>query len=283
MSAIQALRNADLARALQDLQNEVRRAPAEPKHRIFLFQLLAVLGQWDRALTQLNVARDMNADALMMAQTYQQLLSCEALRQDVFRGARTPLWFGEPEPWMAQIWEAQRLSREGAFAAADELRAAAFEQVPARSGTLEFHAPKPAPESGEAVAPPPARFDWIADADPRLGPVLEVIVNGRYYWAPMHRLQRIDFEPAADLRDLVWLPAHFEFINGGELVGFVPTRYPGSEASTDDLIRLARKTEWLETSPGLFAGMGQRLLTTDADEYGLLAVKRLTFDASGTA
>lgn len=278
MSAIQALRNADLTRALQDLQNEVRRAPAEPKHRIFLFQLLAVLGQWDRALTQLNVARDMNADAMMMAQTYQELLSCEALRHDVFRGVRTPLWFGEPEPWMAQIWEARRLAADGAYEAADQLRTSAFEQVPARPGAIEFHEPKVAPEAPVVPAHPPARFAWFADADLRLGPVLEVIVNGRYYWVPMHRIRRIDFEPATDLRDLVWLPAHFEWINGGEMVGFIPTRYPGSEASGDDLIRLARKTEWLESSPGFFTGLGQRLFTTDADEYGLLALKRLTFE-----
>ena len=68
-AAIQALKNADLARALAELQNEVRREPAQPKHRIFLFQLLSVLGQWDRALTQLNVVRDLDPGALEMVQT----------------------------------------------------------------------------------------------------------------------------------------------------------------------------------------------------------------------
>ena len=29
------------------------------------------------------------------------------------------------------------------------------------------------------------RFEWIADADSRLGPMLEVIINGRYGWLPM--------------------------------------------------------------------------------------------------
>ena len=34
-------------------------------------------------------------------------------------------------------------------------------------------------------------FEWIADADDRLGPVLEAIVNGRYYWVPFERVRRI--------------------------------------------------------------------------------------------
>ena len=85
-TAQQSLKNADLATALAQLERDVRREPAVAKHRIFLFQLLSVLGQWDRALTQLNVARDMSPDAVVMAQTYQELLQCEVFRQQVFTG-----------------------------------------------------------------------------------------------------------------------------------------------------------------------------------------------------
>ena len=49
MPAIDALRTGDLAQALADLQNDVRSSPDDPRHRVFLFQLLAVLGNWDRA------------------------------------------------------------------------------------------------------------------------------------------------------------------------------------------------------------------------------------------
>ena len=33
-------------------------------------------------------------------------------------------------------------------------------------------------------------FEWIADADSRLGPLLEVILEGKYYWAPFCRIAR---------------------------------------------------------------------------------------------
>ena len=95
------------------------------------------------------------------------------------------------------------------------------------------------------------------------GPVLEAVVNGRYYWIPFSRMSRIEIEAPEDLRDLVWLPAHFEFVNGGESVGVIPTRYPGSQTSEDSAVRLARKTVWEEVSEGVFHGFGQRLLATD--------------------
>ena len=57
-AAAEALKQGNTATALQLLQTEVRNRPAEAGLRVFLFQLLCVLGQWDRALNQLNVAAD---------------------------------------------------------------------------------------------------------------------------------------------------------------------------------------------------------------------------------
>ena len=111
-----------------------------------------------------------------------------------------------------------------------------------------------------------------------MGPMLEAIVLGRYGWIPLQRIRRLDLEPVADLRDLVWAPAHFTWDNGGEEVGLVPTRYPGSEAATDDALRLARRTEWLEVAPEQFHGLGQRMLATDAGEYPLLDLARVELD-----
>ena len=54
MQAQQLLRDGHPQEALQSLQAEIRKAPADASLRVFLFQLLAVLGQWERALTQLR-------------------------------------------------------------------------------------------------------------------------------------------------------------------------------------------------------------------------------------
>jgi type VI secretion system protein ImpE len=121
-------------------------------------------------------------------------------------------------------------------------------------------------------------FEWIADADPRLGPVLEAIIDGKYYWVPFGNITRVTFEAPTDLRDVVWTPATFLWTNGGSAVGLIPTRYPGSESSTDDAIRLARKTDWHESPGGLLTGLGHRLLATDQTEMALLDIRSIELD-----
>jgi type VI secretion system protein ImpE len=261
MSAEELLRELKLAESLEALQQQVRGNPADVKARVFLFQLLCVLGQYDRALTQLNVAGDMDAGALAMVQTYREALNCEALRAEIFAGRRSPLVFGDPEQWVALMLQALALSAEGKHAEAAELRLRAFEDAPTTSGEID----------GQP-------FEWIADADSRLGPVLEAIVNGNYYWIPLARIKEINLEAPEDLRDMVWMPAYFTWANGGETVGLIPTRYPGSELSEDPQIQMARKSEWADAGEDNFVGYGQRILATDVDEYPLLNVRHIKLD-----
>jgi len=275
MSALESLLKGDVDTALAALFDEVRSEPDQPRHRIFLFQLLSVVGQWDRALTQLNVARDLDPTAGVMAAAYQEILQCEALRRQVFDGSRTPLVFGDPEPWVAQMIEALHLTGEEQVDAAQELRRTAIEAAPTTAGTLSARMPG-GPHARHEGAVAEVGFEWLADGDTRLGPILELIVNGRYYWAPLHRIAEIVIEPPSDLRDLVWTPAQFRWANAGEAVGVIPTRYVGSEAGEEDAMRLARKTCWRETGPDAYEGLGQRVFMTDVGEYGLLDICRIT-------
>jgi len=252
------LRAGDLPACLLDLQAEVRRNPADPKPRIFLAQLLMVLGQWDRALTQLDVIGEMDAGAIPMTRAYSAAIQCERLRASIFKGERSPLIFGDPEPWLALVVQGLAALAAGRSEQADAIRAEAFEAAPATAGSL----------NGTA-------FEWIADADSRLGPILEVLLNGAYYWVPFHRIAAIQFDSPADLRDLVWLPAQFTWANGGQAVGFIPTRYVGTETAQDSALQLSRKTEWTSVGSEAFAGSGQRVLATSADEVPLLEVREL--------
>lgn len=260
-AAAAALKQGDTAAALQLLQSEVRNRPAESGLRVFLFQLLCVLGQWDRALNQLKVASDLDAGALAMAQTYREAIRCEAVRAAVFAGSTSPMIFGEPDQWLALLIESMLVQGRGEPAHAADLRARAFDDAPASAGAIDGRP-----------------FAWIADADTRLGPVLEAVINGRYYWVPFARLSRVEFEAPTDLRDVVWMPAHLQFQNGGEVVALVPTRYPGTETSSDDALRLARKTIWQEVGEDAHHGVGQRVLATDADETPLMDVRSITLE-----
>jgi type VI secretion system protein ImpE len=120
-----------------------------------------------------------------------------------------------------------------------------------------------------------SNFAWIADADSRLGPVFEVLLNGAYYWVPFERICRVTMDPPTDARDFVWIPAQFTWVNEGTAFGFIPTRYPGSEDSDDVAVRLARKTVWEPLGADGYRGLGQRVLVTDTEEYGLLDIREL--------
>lgn len=282
MSFHPTLRDGHLPGTVAELQERIKSDPSNAKHRLSLFELLSVTGEWDRALTQLNVAGELDAGALAVVQMYREALRCEVLRREVFAGQRSPVVFGEPEPWIALLIEALRLTAREQTAKSDELRGAAFEVAAATPGTLTVRPPDRA-RGGAAEETAPRAFEWIADADSRLGPVLEAIVNGRYYWIPFQRVRTVLIEPPSDLRDLVWMPAHFEWANGGEAVGLIPTRYAGSESSGDDAIRLARRTDWDERSPQTVIGTGQRMFASDGGEVAIMDVRRIDLQpAAGT-
>jgi type VI secretion system protein ImpE len=102
-------------------------------------------------------------------------------------------------------------------------------------------------------------------------------MNGRYYWMPFDVLQRIEVEQPIDLRDVVWMPAHLVFVNGGDSVALIPTRYPDTVDSGNEQLMLARLTEWTEFGEGGFAGVGQRIFATDIGEFSLMDVRELVF------
>ena len=207
MTAELLIKAGDPAAALEALQDQVRKQASDPKLRIFLFQLLAINGEWKRAQAQLEIAGQMNKEAEPMVQAYRDVINCELHREAVFQGKSKPLIFGEPEEWVAVLVEAQQAFARGEMEAFNKLNAQAFETADSRSGRIN--------DEG---------FEWLADADQRFGPVFEFIFNGQYYWVPMSRLSKLHTEKPTDLRDLIWLPAEVQWTNGGKLMVMIPVR-----------------------------------------------------------
>lgn len=247
-----------LAEELAHVQAQARREPARAEHRAALFQLHCVAGDWEKARRQLAVLGTLDPTAELFCTQHRSLLACEVQRVEVFAGRQAPACLGGPPNWFAQLAEALRLDGAAQHAAAKALRDQALAQADATSGRLDG-----------------TPFAWIADADERLGPVLEAIVDGRYLWIPFDRLRRIAGEGPKDLKDLVWLPMTLTLANAGEVAAFVPARYPGSEAVDGDAIRLARRTEWRQIDGGSWVGLGQRMLATDSGEFALVDVRSI--------
>jgi type VI secretion system protein ImpE len=266
MDARELIRSGDLAGALAAVQRRVKAHPEDARERVFLFQVLCLMGAWERAMTQLEVIDKLDAAALSLVRSYAAVIQCERFRAEVFLGQRAPVVFGEPQSWLASQLESVRLLAHGRASDAAALRDLVGETASAISGSID----------GQA-------FAWLMDADPRLGPVCEAFLDGKYYWIPFNRIARLVIEAPTDLRDLVWAPAQFTWTNGGEAIGFIPARYPGSESSTDAAVKMSRKTDWQELAPGYQIGMGQRLLATDNTDYALLDVREICFDNEDAA
>ncbi len=241
----------------------VRAAPADGAARLLLGQLFMVTGAWERALTQWKMVGELDPDSALLAKTCEALIHREDERRAVFAGEKLPLVLGEPEPWTAGLFQALRLDAAGHFVEARKVQEEALESAPASGGKV----------NGES-------FEWIADADSRLGPMLEAVIDGRYFWVPFHRIASLASEPPGTLRDLVWMPVHFVWTNGGKAAGYVPVRYPFASPPADAATLLARRTDWDEPAEGWFHGRGQRMLATDQNNYALLDVRLLELTAA---
>ena len=238
----------------------VKAAPTDASARMKLFRVFCLTGQWDRAVIQLDTASGMDAELAMTSLVYKQAIACERFRSQVFAGSRTPVVIGQPQPWLGWMIEALKAEPDRALALREQAMAAA-QGCP---GSL----------NGE-------EFEWLADADPRLGPVCEAFIDGKYYWLPFDRIAELNIEPPDDLIDLVWTRAELVLGNGGSKPVLVPTRYPGSESSAMT-IRSAPPgaPNGLGSEDTGFRGLGQREWVTDRGETALMDVRHLVLHAS---
>lgn len=254
------LRDGDVAGARAALVDIVRSQPASEEARMFLFQLLAINGEWDKARTQLEALAQINSEARMLAVTYNQAIDAEVQRAAVFAGtAEMPLFAGK-EGWAEGIARGISLIAAGDVAGGMAARDEAFDNAPDMPGTL----------NGEA-------FEWIADGDGRFGPTFEIIISGRYGLMPFDHVKAITSVGPEDLRDTIWYPVELMFHSGQSSAAFMPARYPGSELSGDDAVKLGRMTGWTDREWGP-EGAGQRVWSTsDGDDCGLLELRKLEF------
>lgn len=250
----------DVAAARAALVEEVRARPDDRKSRMFLSQVLLVLGEWDKALTHMKTLANLSPEALTLFTAYDRAIAAEKTREAVFAGTATPEALAPGGPWFQLLLQAIAAETRGDAVAAATLRAEAFDQAPETKGQAD----------GEA-------FDLITDADSRFGPSLEAIIDGKYGLVPFEAIVELTLDGVTDLRDLVWMPARMSLKTGQSGHVFLPVRYPGAAADPDTAIKLARKTEWEDGGDLGNRGRGQRVFDAGEREIAILELRRLTF------
>ena len=260
-AATDAFKSGRLADAVSAAIEQVRNTPTDRGKRMFLAELFCFTGDLERADTQLNVLFQPDAPDLMVITLLRQLLRGETARREVFVQGRVPEFITQPPEHIKLHLEATIRFRENKLAEAMELLAKAETYRPAATGTCDGTA-----------------FDDFRDLDDLLAPILEVITaNGNYYWVPTNTVELLEFHKPERTRDLYWRPAHLIVKDGPDGIVYIPALYPGSYTSSEEAVKLGRRTDWKSGETEPYRGLGLREFLVGDSAKSVMEIETMAF------
>jgi type VI secretion system protein ImpE len=267
-----------LESAVSRVEEEIRLAPTQVEHRWTLVESLCLMGDWERAMRQLQTVAKMDSQSSARAHLVRGLVRAEAQRTKVFAGQLQPTPVIDTPQWMAEMAQAISLNASEDHDAADILRQTALAKASVANGVCSVSEPS---HEGKLHT-----FEWLSDSDSRLGPICEVMVAGGYRWLPFADIRTLKLDAPKHLLDLLWAPVTLTLSGtqaGNKLVhGFIPVRYCGTEEKVSsmhdaqrDALLLSRMTRWCDVGQtGVFA-KGQKTLMSDCGDFGILDVREI--------
>lgn len=258
MKAKELLDANQLSAAIHELNQEVKQHPTNTRIRTFLFELLCFDGAHDRAERQLDILGNQDDKAGIGVEVYRNLLKADAARRRLFVDGVRPNFFTDPPEYVRDCLAAILLLQEGDVQGASKLIEQSKASAPRLNGTINGRA-----------------FAGLTDSDDRVGPVVEVFVNGAYMWIPLQQIKTIRLSRPSFLRDLLWAPVQVECLDGQQGEVYVPTLYPGSERDENEQVRLGRITEWVSLGGGLVGGLGLKTFMVGDAETSILEINEL--------
>lgn len=260
MTAKDLMQAGRLAEARQVLIEEVKAAPADTGKRTLLFQVLALLGEWDKAIRHLDMIATQDPGRATGVQVYLNIVRAEQERLKVLALSQTPAVLPETPAYFGAYLQYLGALKDGKFEQARTLIAEIDAARPAISGTL----------NGQA-------FDGLSDTDARLYAFLENFVHDRYCWVPFEAIRELVITPPHTALDLIWLTASITTWEGLSLNCHLPMMYPESFRQADENIKMGRLTDWLPLGAGLTRGVGQHVYQIGEAETALTEIKEMTF------
>ena len=223
-----------------------------------LFQRYCQAARWQKALEQLQAYARMHPAGEPFAYAYRVALQQEQVREKVFRGEMlAPLTSDAPE-WL-HVFAGALAGQSQPGLAPNELKEQALQLAPESAGIMDEQP-----------------FEWIADADARLGPVCEVILDGQYQWLAFEQIESIRIIEPSSACDLVWVSAGVKLWEAESKPALIPARYPVLDECSDEHLRSVL-TSWEELDEGNWIGRGVKILTTDTKEKSILDIRRIEF------
>jgi type VI secretion system protein ImpE len=265
MNANELYQSGKLTEAVEAAISDVKKRPTDLAARYTLAQLLCFTGDLERADTHLDAISTQEPERLVIVALFRQLIRGEQWRRQCFDEGRVPEFLAEPSPTLCAHLQAMIALREGKPVEAAELVRRALEERPNAAGTC----------NGET-------FDEFRDLDDRTASFFEVLTsNGKYYWIPTEKVERVEFRPPETLFDLVWRPAQMECRGGPDGEVYIPALYHGTYRESDDAMRLGRATDWRGEEENVIRGVGQRILLAGERDLSIMEINEITFNEVG--
>ena len=164
-----------LTEARAQLTAEVRAAPTDVRKRTLLFQVLAALGEWEKAEKHLDMIANLDVRSGTGVQAYGDAINAEKERREVAERKRLPGF----------VSEAPVVSRRRTYAAWDALMEKKLEEATTLYSEVDRQRPVVSGSAGGRD------FIGFSDTDAFLSCFLEAFVHDRYVWIPFESLAEL--------------------------------------------------------------------------------------------
>jgi type VI secretion system protein ImpE len=254
------LESGNLSGAIEAALAFVKANPTNPSARIFLFELSAFAGDWERAKRQLDVIGHQDTTAMIGSKIYEQCIIAEGKRADFFSKGTKPEFLATPPDYIYGILMANTRFREGNLAETKEILDKTEAERPAIACKVNG-----------------ADAEDFRDYNDLTSLVLEVIIKDSYVWVPFEQIEKITFTEPKSLRDHFWLQATMETDNGTNGDVFIPALYNDSWRSGDDTVRLGKVTDWRDIGEDIYVGEGTKLFAVGSEHKTILDLQTIEF------
>ena len=253
-----------LPEARAQLAAEVKAAPSDTGKRALLFQVLAFLGEWEKAERHLDLIVTADPKSEIGAQAYKNVINAEKERKEVVERKRIPGFVTSVPAYLERYLMAWEMVNQGKPDAAGRLYEEIEKERPSVSGAINGRS-----------------FEGLWDTDAFLSCFLEAIVHDRYLWVPFEAIDELSVERPRTLFDLLWVPARLVTWEGVSLHCYLPVLYSGSSVHDDDRIKMGKVTDWQQLGKGFSKGMGQHVYQAGDEEISLLEIREALFTPPG--
>lgn len=261
MTAKDLMKAGRLSEARRVLIEEVKAAPSDAGRRTLLFQVLSLLGEWDKAVRHLDMISTQDPDRVMGVHVYLDIVKAEQERLRVIRGEVTPSVMPEQPPYFAHYLAYLEAIRTGEYEKARALLGRIDKERPTIRGSLNG---KP--------------FEGISETDARLYAFFEVFAHDRSVWIPFEAVREIIIHEPKDSFDLIWVSASITTWEGLSMNCCMPVVYPETFLGSDEQAKMGRLTDWASLGGGLSKGVGQHVYAIGGEDTAILDIRSLTFE-----